>query len=84
VPRINEFLSINQTGNKFGALLLTIIALTTRGGDERFTQRSAASAVRQHKRTFSRFGLPTGFQAHFCASKQGSKGFPFLSMAHAT
>jgi hypothetical protein len=42
---MKDFLKINWTGNKSGALLLTIFDLTMRRGDEQFTTNRAKSAV---------------------------------------
>jgi hypothetical protein len=44
---IYDFLSIHQTRNKSGALLLTMFEFTIRRGDEPFTKRRAESAVRR-------------------------------------
>jgi len=42
---IKELLSIHAAGHKSGALLLTMLGLTNRRGDEGFTLNHAASAV---------------------------------------
>jgi len=42
---MNDFLMINMAGKNSGALLLTILGLTHRHRDERFTQKTRASAV---------------------------------------
>jgi hypothetical protein len=47
---IKDFLRINWTRNKSGALLLTIFDFTIRRGDERFTKGGAESAVQDGDR----------------------------------
>jgi hypothetical protein len=46
LARNKPLFKLNRTRNKSGALLLTIFEFTMRRGDERFTMRCAASAVR--------------------------------------
>jgi hypothetical protein len=45
LARNKPLFKLNWTGNKSGALLLTIRALINQCGDERFTSGRAASAV---------------------------------------
>jgi hypothetical protein len=52
---IYDFLRIHQTGNKSGALLLTIVDLTMRRGDEPFTKRRRGKR-RPERHSASRIG----------------------------
>jgi hypothetical protein len=50
---IKDFLRIPAAGHKSGALLLTIVDLTMRRGDERFTKGGAKSAVQNSRGKFA-------------------------------